>query len=373
MLKEIVFLIWEEALLDRVAQLKEKLEAEGGIAHIWGKGAEPAEEGNDAAGGGEKPDGRGAGREDKPYGGKKEGDKEEGNGGKQDDGSENVGMEDGRKEDGEEDGEREDGAEEVCDMDLLEEKGGPGGRKQPRCLTEYEKESTLFVTDKGILLRELKRLGRYVIALLYENNGQEDFSGASYAVTDIGELSLDSFDKAYRRMAGKPWTVLETERCTVRETTVEDVDEFYRIYAEPSITYYMDRLYDTPEEEKAYTREYIEKIYGFYGYGMWSVVQRETGRVIGRAGLSWREGFDLPEIGFVIEVACQRMGYAYEVCRAIVDYGMEELGFCRIQALVEKENEASAGLCRKLGFEREDSVESGGKVYERFVVRNGIH
>ncbi len=356
MLKEIVFLIWEDALLDRVAQLKEKLEAEGSTAHIWGKGAEPEKDAEPGEGAEPEKDAE-PGEDAEP---EKDAEPE--------DGVEPEEDGDGVTEKEEQPDNRAAGEEEDCNMDRLEQKGKTGGRKKPRCLAEYEKESTLFVTDKGILLRELKRLGRYVIALLYENNGQEDFTGASYAVTDIGELSLDSFDKAYRRMAGKPWTVLETERCTVRETTVEDVDEFYRIYAEPSITYFMDRLYDTPEEEKAYVREYIEKIYGFYGYGMWSIVQRETGRVIGRAGLSWREGFDLPEIGFVIEVPCQRMGYAYEVCRAVVDYGMEELGFCRIQALVEKENEASVGLCRKLGFEREDSVESGGKVYERFVI-----
>lgn len=237
---------------------------------------------------------------------------------------------------------------------------------------EYAREGTLFVTDKGVILRALKSTGRYVVALLYEGNGQEDFSGVSYAVTDMEELTMDSFDKAYRRMAGLPWTILETKRCIVRETTVADVDEFYRIYAEPSITDYMDRLYDSPEEERAYAQEYIEKVYGFYGYGMWSIVQKESGRVIGRAGLSWREGFDIPEIGFVIEKPCQGMGYAYEVCSAIVEYGREELAFHRIQALVEPGNEASMGLCGKLGLEWKDTVRDRGKIYERFVLEADV-
>ena len=359
MLKKIVFLIWDEALLEDAAELKRRIDKEGGTIHIWGKGEEPE-------------DSRKNGDEKTEAGSRKERDGE-----LQDSGSDAADGEGKRNgAEGESAGEEAEeknrkGKDGECGIDYMEEKGISEDKKEekPRCLTEYDKESTLFVTDKGLILQELKRLERYVIALLYEKNRQEDFTGASYAVTDIGELTLDSFDKAYRRMAGKPWTVLETERCIVRETTVEDVDEFYRIYAEPSITCYMDRLYDTPEEEKAYMRAYIEKIYGFYGYGMWSIVQKETGRVIGRAGLSWREGFDIPEIGFVIEVPCQHMGYAYEVCSAIVTYGMEELEFQRIQALVEKENEASMRLCRKLGFERVDSVESGGKVYERFIIQ----
>lgn len=321
MLKKIVFLIWNEPLLEKAAEWKRNIRTGSENIHIWGRG---------------------------------------------------VGKDGSRMKD-----EEKPEADEAWDGGIgrMEEKEEEWSEKKkeerrPRCLEEYEKESTLFVTDKGVILQELKKTGRYIIALLYEGNKQEDFSGSSYAVTDIEELTLDSFDQAYRRMVGLPWTVLETERCIVRETTVADVDEFYRIYAEPSITYYMDPLYDTPEQEKAYAQEYIEKIYGFYGYGMWSIVQKESGRVIGRAGLSWREGFDIPEIGFVIEVPCQRMGYAYEVCSAIVEYGKEELGFHRIQALVEPGNEASTRLCGKLGLEWKDTVRDRGKVYERFVMED---
>lgn len=336
MLKEIVFLIWNKSLLEKASEWKRNIGMESGNIHIWGRGVgkdgsrteeEDLENGGSRIGQLEEKEVRDSGK-----GGDLEGEKRAGSGTARDGGN-------GR--------------------------GNESG--SPRCLEEYEKESTLFVTDKGAILQELKRTGRYIIALLDEENKQEDFSGTSYAVTDMEELTMDSFDKAYRRMAGLPWTVLETERCIVRETTVEDVDEFYRIYAEPSVTYYMDRLYDEPEQEKAYAQEYIEKIYGFYGYGMWSIVRKDSGRVIGRAGLSWREGFDIPEIGFVIEVPCQRMGYAYEVCSAIVEYGKEELGFHRIQALVEPGNEASVRLCEKLGMEWKDMVRDRGKMYERFV------
>lgn len=321
MLEEIVFLIWDRKLVEPAVNLKGSMGAEGTALHIWAR--DEANE-NDVRDGGKR---AGSGEGKAPG----------------------------------TDGWKEEGRETVH---------GDGGEGDGR--GEKGTDATLFVTDKGILLQELKRQGRYAIALLHEGNGEEDFSGVSYAVTDIGELTMESFDKAYRRMAGLPWNILETERCIVRETTVADVDEFYRIYAEPSITRYMDRLYDTPEEERAYMQEYIKKIYGFYGYGMWSIVQKGTGRVIGRAGLSWREGFGLPEIGFMIEAPNQRRGYAYEVCRAVMEYGMGELGFEKIQALVEPGNEASAALCRKLGMEWEDRVEDGGKEYDRFIGRRVI-
>ena len=149
---------------------------------------------------------------------------------------------------------------------------------------------------------------------------------------------------------------------------MEDVDAFYRIYKEPSITFYMEDLFKEPEEEREYTREYIKKIYGFYGYGLWSIVGKESKTIIGRAGISWREGFDIPELGFVIAVPYQHKGYAYEVCHAILEYGKVELRFEEVQALIKKGNEASVRLCTKLGFVRRDSVEDKGKAYERYVV-----
>ena len=244
---------------------------------------------------------------------------------------------------------------------------GDAGGWEKEGMEECLKKEILFVTDSSVMLSELKQRGNYGIAFLHDHNRQEDFSEAAYAVTDIAELEWESLEKAYLRLAGVPWTILKTDRCLVRETVVEDVEEFYRIYADPSITYYMEDLFPDPAEERAYIENYIKEIYGFYGYGMWTVLNRENNEVIGRAGLSWRQGFDMPELGFVIAVPYQRKGYAYEVCRAIVEYGEHELGFQEIQALVRKENEASVCLCRKLGFLWEDEAADRGIRYERYV------
>lgn len=228
-------------------------------------------------------------------------------------------------------------------------------------------ENMLFVADRKETLGELKRRGYFVIAFLHEYNSGEDLSAAAYAVSDAGELAAEDIRRIYLRLKGEPWLLLETARCRIRETTVADVDSFYRIYAEPSITYYMENLFEDIEDERQYTREYIRQVYGFYGYGLWSVIHKESGDVIGRAGLSWREGFDIPELGFVIAVPYQGRGYACEVCTAILQYGKEELQFDTVQALIEKENLASVSLCRKLGFFLKDEVADRGKTYERYI------
>lgn len=228
-------------------------------------------------------------------------------------------------------------------------------------------ERPLYITDQAEVYAALREKGFYVLPCLCEKNRGESFPGALYAVERLEEMDDMSFDLAYRRLAGLPWEILTTNRCVVRETTVEDVDSFYRIYADSSVTEYMEDLFADRDEEIAYTKEYMEKVYAFYGYGMWTVLEKESGAVIGRAGISWREGYDLPELGFVFGVSWQGQGYAFEVCNAILDYAREELLMEEVQALVRPGNERSFKLCERLGFARKGETELDGIRHLVFV------
>ena len=108
-----------------------------------------------------------------------------------------------------------------------------------------EEGGTLYLTDDGKTARRLLDEGRAVLVYLHAGNRQEDFGFCKYACEDPGELDMQYLERVYRRYRGIPWDILETARCLIRETTVEDVDDFYRIYKVPSITAYMEPLYVT--------------------------------------------------------------------------------------------------------------------------------
>lgn len=212
------------------------------------------------------------------------------------------------------------------------------------------KEHTLTITDCEAEARKLRDAGEAVVPYLHEGNEGPDFSDFVFVAQEPEDLDRDYLEKVCRRLLGMPWDILETERCLIRETTVEDVDQFYEIYRHPQITAFTEDLYPEKEQERAYIRQYIEKVYTFWEFGVWTVVEKTGGAVIGRAGFSYRDGYEEPEIGFIIGVPWQRKGYAEEVCRAILNYGREVLGFGVIQAFVRPGNDASLKLCRKLGF-----------------------
>lgn len=189
-----------------------------------------------------------------------------------------------------------------------------------------------------------------VLIYLHPGNQDVDFGDARYALEDPQEVEPEYLERVYRRCHNLPWEILMTERCWLRETVEEDVDSFWKMYQEPEITQYTEQLYPSPEAERGYVREYRRLVYSFYEFGVWTVLDRQTGAVVGRAGLSVREGYDLPELGFVIGREWQGRGLAREVCQGILKYARKQLGFDRIQVLVHEENAVSLYLCRKLGF-----------------------
>ena len=238
-----------------------------------------------------------------------------------------------------------------------------GSDPLPLSTWEYDKGQLLILTDSGSRAKELSEKGYYCVGLLHADNDGENFPGLKYIFSDIEEVDMDSFVKVYQRYAGEPWEVLETQRLIIRETTLEDVDEFYRIYADPEMTRYMEGLFEDPADEKRYQKDYIEKVYGLMGFGVWTLVRKEDGRIIGRAGYSVRNGFDEPELGFLVGKEFQRKGYCLEALRAILEYGRDVLQFDRVQALVKAENEVSIHVLKRLGFTEGGDVDVEENIY----------
>lgn len=82
---------------------------------------------------------------------------------------------------------------------------------------------------------------------------------------------------------------------------MDDLGEVYELYDDDEIRKYMEPLYEYGEEKK-FTESYIKNMYGMYGFGMWLVKDRDTDKLIGRAGLELRliDGVEEMELGYII-------------------------------------------------------------------------
>lgn len=242
-------------------------------------------------------------------------------------------------------------------------------------VVDFAKEPQSFVPSESLCLADCQETvdfaRRWDMAVLgYEPQGQERRirERLPLVVEDFDEVDETFLQRVYQRYHHLPWTVLTTRRCVVREMTVEDLGDLYALYAPPEITRYMAGLHAKKSDEEAYIRAYIANMYGFYGYGMWVVIEKATGRLMGRAGLSHLEveGAVQLELGYVIAREYQRQGYGFEVCRAVLAYAREELSFESIHCLIEQKNLPSIGLAQKLGFVYDKNVLCNGKEMQRY-------
>lgn len=191
-------------------------------------------------------------------------------------------------------------------------------------------------------------------------------AGTFYVIESMQALSYQFLFRIHQRDQGEPWIILETNRCIVREITLQDLDALYEIYEGKGVSDYTEPPYAERTEEEAYTKAYIEHMYRFYEYGMWVVLEKASGKLIGRAGIENREVNNclMQELGYVFDLEFQGKGYAWEVCLAIMKYADEELEIKRLNCFVFKENIRSVRLAEKLGFEYKEEIWMDGKKLE---------
>lgn len=209
------------------------------------------------------------------------------------------------------------------------------------------KEDTLYITDSEEMLPKLNGC-----PVLFINNEERFINNVKYVTDTLKDCDDDYFNMVYSRQKGLPLEILRTERTIIREICVEDLPELYEIYDDELIKQYLEPLYEY-EEERFFTEKYIENMYGLYGYGLWVVLDKQTGTLIGRVGIEIRQidGEDKNEIGYSIRREYRNKGYALETGNAVLDYARDILDIEEIFCVVKADNEISIAVACKLGFE----------------------
>ena len=238
-------------------------------------------------------------------------------------------------------------------------------KKQLERLEEADTEPLLVISsDQRILDLAAEK---NVTAIGYQPPHSGSFLKADMVVEGFDEIDQGFFLRTYERHFYIPWTIAETKRCIIREFSMQDLDALYDMYQEAGMTDYMEALY-CYEEEREYQKAYIENMYRFYGYGMWLVFEKETGELVGRAGIEHSEKLEGEfELGYAVRTKYQKQGYAFEACQAIIAYAATELEISKLHCLIQKDNTKSIKLAKKMGFSFEKELLDEEKTTFDFV------
>lgn len=231
---------------------------------------------------------------------------------------------------------------------------GPNGPHSS--ILSSEVADTLFIADSERLLRQLAEAGAAFCAYSHGGNSGEDLSAAEYILMEPQWVDEDSLVKIWQRQRNIPWTILETERCVVREFVPEDTDALYDLYDEEA-----KRFLEPPSGNRPLEREiltsYIRRVYRLCGYGHWAVICKKTGELIGRMGFAFPPSpapvcDPVPDamFGYLVRSDRRRQGITREVGAAILQYGFEKLGFTAIGADAAVSNTVSDKILRNFSF-----------------------
>ena len=231
---------------------------------------------------------------------------------------------------------------------------GPNGPHSS--ILSPEVADTLFIADSARLLRQLADAGAAFCAYSHGGNSGEDLSAAEYILMEPQWVDEDSLVKIWQRQRNIPWTILETERCVVREFVPEDTDALYELYDEEARRFLEPPSGNRPLEREILT-SYIRRVYRLCGYGHWAVICKKTGELIGRMGFAFPPSpapvcDPVPDamFGYLVRSDRRRQGITREVGAAILQYGFEKLGFTAIGADAAVSNTVSDKILRNFSF-----------------------
>lgn len=153
---------------------------------------------------------------------------------------------------------------------------------------------------------------------------------------------------------------IRTKRLVLTPYEMRDVNELHRVMSDPHVMQHIGKgVLTRPEVQDIVSR--VAAGWNETGMGWWTIRLKERGYLIGQICL--RPEKDLAEIavGYALDAAFWRQGYAREAVEAVVAYGFNEKLLRRIVAVVRAENMDSRALLERCGFIQESDVVVGTK------------
>lgn len=166
---------------------------------------------------------------------------------------------------------------------------------------------------------------------------------------------------------------LETERLVLKKwtTSEEDIRGLYEFAKNPNVG---PNAGWKPHADLDESKMIIEEI--FMPYDVWSIREKETGRVIGNIGLEpdrRREDVNSRELGYSLAEDCWGKGYMTEAANAVIDYAFEDLDLVVMGICTGPENKRSQRVIEKCGFKFEGVQRRGYHIFTGFDRDNLVY
>ena len=147
--------------------------------------------------------------------------------------------------------------------------------------------------------------------------------------------------------------ILQTERLFLRELVEGDIPDLKEILQDRRVMYAYGHDFSDADVRAWYERQ--QRRYAALGFGLWAAVEKDSGAVVGQAGLTMQpcEGAEVLEVGYLLKWKYWHRGYAREAARACRDYAFETLGTEKVFSIIRTDNLPSIRVAEGIGMRRE--------------------
>ena len=132
--------------------------------------------------------------------------------------------------------------------------------------------------------------------------------------------------------------ILETKRLIIREMTDDDFFALQKVISDPENMKYYAKPYDDHGVQRWI--DWCKNSYLENGFGLWAVVLKESGEMIGDCGVSMQYIDDewKPEIGYHLRKDYHRQGIGKEMTQAVRDYFFTHYKYDEVYSYMEVDN-----------------------------------
>jgi RimJ/RimL family protein N-acetyltransferase len=164
-----------------------------------------------------------------------------------------------------------------------------------------------------------------------------------------------------------------TDRLHGRAPVEEDLEDYVRFWTDPRVP---EDVWPVETRTCVDAARVLRAAIGHWdrwGFGPWTVVERDGGAVVGRVGLAHKRVADESEVevAWFLSGDVWGRGYAMEMAGEAVRVAFEVLELDDLVCLTTPTNVASQAVMRKLGFRYERDIEYAGLPHVLFRLRAG--
>jgi ribosomal-protein-alanine N-acetyltransferase len=158
-------------------------------------------------------------------------------------------------------------------------------------------------------------------------------------------------------------TSIETPRLLLRPMRSDDLDGLLTIFADPRVMAAFAAEPFDPSNMRTWIARNLAHQRRF-GYGLFTVVLKSTGEIIGDCGLEHLTVDETEaELGYDLRSDLWNQGLASEAAAAVREHAQTTIGLRRVFSMIRVGNQASRRVAEKIGMILEATVERDGITY----------